>query len=75
MDLISNYTDGLRRHDYHGAFPRLMSAIKYRNILLIDTTGIFKKYIFFNGHIIGEENPAFGNLIINWPRLKKYRKR
>lgn len=52
-----------------------MSAIKYRNILLIDTTGIFKKYIFFNGHIIGEENPAFGNLIINWPRLKKYRKR
>lgn len=74
MELISNFTDGLHRIYYHGIFPRIASILKYYNTLVIDTTGIFRKSIYLNGHIVGEENPEWGNLIINWPRFSKYRK-
>ena len=59
--------------NYRGMFPRLISLIKYRNILLIDTTGIFRKNIYLNGCIVGYQNPVYGNLMIDWQKLKKHR--
>ena len=72
--MISNYTGGLRYQDYKGIFPRLKS--KYTpNVLLINSNGILDKYIYLNGHIVGYQDAQFQNIVLDWPKVQKYRKK
>ena len=53
----------------YSRIPYIKSLLDHKH-LVVQIEGWFRNYIFYHGHIVGYECPDWGNLIIDWPKLR-----